>query len=275
MPKGIFVLLLMLSMVAGVFAQDGEEDPFELPVLEDGEPITGTFTGLITGQLYVFVGSEGDEVTISMLQDEQSTLDPYLVLLDAEGGVIAYNDDSEDPNDLALSSLIEIQLPNSGLYLLLATQYGELISTIADESTEGGDYIVTVSGLTSPDIDDEDLILDAVLLESGAQETLLVTEESTVHYAAFAAEAGQQVRIVTSEGAESPLDDTLLYVFDPLGNRVVVADDVLDRYAEAEFTAEETGVYLIWATTPNYRFVIDDPENFFYVGSFDLSLTLR
>lgn len=63
---------------------------------------------------YLLVGRQGEVVSLGL---ESPELDPYLVLVDAEGNVLMKDDDSAGDWD----ALIEYTLPSTGVYQVLAT----------------------------------------------------------------------------------------------------------------------------------------------------------
>ena len=67
---------------------------------------------------YVFQGTAGETVTVDMIS---SDIDTYLTLATPSGELI----DNDDHNGSISQSLIEITLPESGRYRVIATSYGE------------------------------------------------------------------------------------------------------------------------------------------------------
>jgi len=85
-----------------------------------GTSIEGELPDDNTGDFYRFMGSAGDEVTISMIADDSDELDTKLALY-LSGTSIAENDDSNEvgfPN-----SQIVVTLPEDGEYLIEATRF--------------------------------------------------------------------------------------------------------------------------------------------------------
>ncbi len=93
------------------------------------------------GQIYVFEGRAGDTVTITMEAASNSTLDPYLYLLDIDETLLAEDDDSAG----SLNSMLIYTLPADGTYIIVATRYG-----VENGSTTGAYTISLASGGTSP-----------------------------------------------------------------------------------------------------------------------------
>ncbi|MDQ7034506.1 MAG: hypothetical protein Q9P01_06620, partial [Anaerolineae bacterium] len=88
----ILILIIVLGLVGIVHAQDNEILDM-LPIFESNDSINDTFDAEINTHLYAFYASAGDSVTIGMTQDSDD-LDPFLVLLDISGAVLAMDDDS-------------------------------------------------------------------------------------------------------------------------------------------------------------------------------------
>ncbi|MAU00081.1 MAG: hypothetical protein CL608_23315 [Anaerolineaceae bacterium] len=88
------------------------------PIEIDGETEVGN---TLEQPLWSFMGNEGETITIAMNERVDDELDTVLLLYDAAGIVIAENDDSIDGS---LNSLIEITLPETGLYFINTQGYG-------------------------------------------------------------------------------------------------------------------------------------------------------
>ncbi|WP_416673019.1 trypsin-like peptidase domain-containing protein [Egbenema bharatensis] len=78
---------------------------------------------------YEFTGEEGQSISIYM---ESEDFDTFLVLTDAEGEVLAQNDDISSSN---LNSLINFTLPAAGTYRIMANSF---------DSSGRGNYTLTV-----------------------------------------------------------------------------------------------------------------------------------
>jgi hypothetical protein len=267
MRKSILVLailaVLALLMVSVVSAQkdDAEEGSFILPALEEGVPFANEFENTAGAQIYAFNGTEGDEVTITMVQETGSGLDPLVVLLGEAGQVYAYNDDAD-----GLSSAIEdFELPASGTYYVLATTFTGL-SFFSTEPEEDGpyEYELTVSGFETPeDMEFDQFQFFGLTAEIGDSGELEIMEETPLFFITFPGTEGQVINVVTELGTCS---DTLLYLFDQNGNRIAFNDDELDndgnildlaaRLEEVELPAD--GLYMIWATSFGFE---DAPES--------------
>jgi hypothetical protein len=264
------VLMLSVMLVAGVNAQTEEEPRFTVPGLPEGEAVAHEFTSRYDGQIFAFNGSEGDEVTITMVQEEDSALDPLLVLLGQAGQVIAFNDDKSGA-DVSLSSAIEdVELPMDGTYFVLATTFvGLNLPTDTDEQSYM--FEITASGFTTPaDMEVDRYRYLGQQLEVGASAPLLISEAEPVYFVTFEGAEDATVNIRTVLGSDSDsVTDTLLYLFDPTGTRIAVNDDSTGLAAELLDTELPTdGVYMIWATSLGYQRAAEDSLSNF--GTFEI-----
>lgn len=110
----IILLLVVVSMsIPPVLAQDGEGTN----LIEYGNTEFGTLSASSPVEAWQFEGVAADLITIGMNQF-MGDLDPYLLLLDAEGRVLAMDDNSGNPRPNAL--ITDLRLPVSGTYTILA-----------------------------------------------------------------------------------------------------------------------------------------------------------
>lgn len=255
--KAYFALSLALILFAiptlSLFAQD--EEDLTLVVLEDGEAYTGVFEDEINAQLYMFLGSAGDTITINMTQSDDSLLDPFLVLMGAAGQVYDSDDDS---GDVVLSAEIsDFTLPEDGLYFVLATSFTGLRRGVfeaeGEEALRAQFYDITVSGITTPEQleGEEEFTYFAGEMTVGDEERVEITQDEPVFFINLFASEGDVISITTSDdGSDTPVD-TLLYLFNNAGERIAINDDVDDNnlYAAIEdVIIESDELYLIFAT---------------------------
>lgn len=103
-----------------------QNEAFDPPAIQFGQPVTGAISGDNTFDVYGFNGAAGDSISISMASQ---TLDTNLYLISPGDRELAANDDA-DPNLLGATgrstdSLIsEFVLPDNGPYAIIATRYG-------------------------------------------------------------------------------------------------------------------------------------------------------
>lgn len=270
----LLVLLFSAFTVTSVMAQD-EEPILTFTILEDGQSVTNTFEGDVNAQLYVFIGSAGDVVDITMIQADDSFLDPYVVLMGPAGQVYASDDDS-GPEPLS-SEISGFELPEDGTYFILATTFNGLRALEETENNAEAEpvtYEVSVSGINTPAGVDNSERFDyfAGQLEIGADPIVLaITPEEPVFYVTFAGEQGDLVSITTADDEDGPAIDTLLYLFDTNGNRIAVNDDGegIGLYSSIDnIELPEDGLYMVFATS--WDFAESYEEEWSNAGSFSI-----
>lgn len=252
------LIVTLMGLVAIVQAQD---EVFEPILLENGDVIEAEFDVDSNAHLYSFFGSEDDTVTISMTQPETGLIDPYLVLIDGNGQVIARDDDG---GDVLLSALIsDVTLPGDGIYFVLATELlglrfdaddSGLAEQVAASDTADLSYTLTIAGISMPS-DEQDVTTSARLVEQGEAVQLSLSAETPVAFVLFAGDAGDVVTVSTADTAD-PVD-TILYLFDPTGLRIAANDDgadtpqLLSQIDDVELP--EDGIYMVVVTAYAYE----------------------
>ncbi len=105
------------------------------PILANGTPVTGSIRLTNKFDVYTFVGSAGQVVTLG-LERLNGTLDPVVFLIGPGGDQITQNDDaSAETNNSAINNFI---LPVDGQYTVIATHFGGQYGVTA------GDYRLTL-----------------------------------------------------------------------------------------------------------------------------------
>jgi hypothetical protein len=286
MRKAFLLICWMLAalLAVSVAAAQEEDGSLALPVLEDGVEVEGEFEDS-SMQIYFFIGSEGDEVSIVMEQEEGSSLDPFVVLLGPAGQVIAYNDDSGNSDlEIFASEIVDAELPVTGAYLVVASSFSEYREPSVTPDTpldEPLAYTLTVSGFSAPeDMSDEDDDLSGIIVEAAdggvdASGTVTLTAELPVAYLFFPAEEGQEISLTTSEASDSetPLSDPLIYIFDAEGNRIAGSDDADGLFAATSVEAPDSGIYVAFVTSYRFWTAGEDPDA--YTGVGDVNVELR
>ena len=105
--------------------------------IESDASVTGSITANAPFASYSFTGAAGDIITVRM-DASDGNLDPKLFLLNADGNIVAVNDDVETGNTNA--EIRNQTLVSDGLYTIVATHYGQEFG-----GTEGN-YTLTLSG---------------------------------------------------------------------------------------------------------------------------------
>ncbi len=244
----IFSLILSLLSVGMVAAQDA--DDFDLPILENGDSVSGVFTDTQDTQIFAFFGSEGDSITLHMRQvPDESPLDPLLIVINAEGRVIAADDDGAEAP--FYSAKIEgFSLPEDGLYFVIATHNGALINTLSDQlgddtMSAGLEYELDIRGITTPDNDD---FPPLVSLNNG-EAIIEINETTPVSLLTLTIEDARRISIATA--AVDGEVDTILWLFAPGGMRIGLNDDADGAAPYSLINSlplEEEGTYIVIVT---------------------------
>jgi tetratricopeptide (TPR) repeat protein len=84
------------------------------------EPRTAQFIEMVEGQidLFPFMGTRGDVISISAQARPGDTVDPLLILIGGDGRALAANDDGGGNLD---SLIANFELPQTGVYLVVVT----------------------------------------------------------------------------------------------------------------------------------------------------------
>lgn len=205
------------------------------------------FAGPVNAQLYMFDGSAGDVVTLTM-QATSADLDPYMTLFAPDGGVYASDDNSL--GESVGAALNDYELPEDGTYLLLATSLrgiGEppVIPDSADEPNPQT-YTIGWQGVDAVEpfaLDSVDLTLTDIPLGTRFETT--ADPAQPLNFVQIeATEAGTTFDISTA--GEGFAADTLIHVYNTAGERVAVRDDVEEsRQASLTFEAPDAGDYIV------------------------------
>lgn len=226
-----------------------------LEPLTSGVSVEGRFTPEMTMQMYLFFGSEGDRVTITM-EGQTIDLDSFLIVLGPNGEVLAADDDSGPQRlDAQVSNLV---LPADNLYMVLATTFSSVHGDGFIGDPDNARYKLTVSGNTDPaSLMGQTVNLSGRPLVPGEPTRTRISVEEPVFYFFFDANEGD---VITLE-MESPDFDTLLYLFNAQGERIAVNDDAdsinLSKIEALELSQD--GPYVAFATVYGFPDLVD-PE---------------
>ncbi|MCU0480014.1 MAG: PPC domain-containing protein [Anaerolineae bacterium] len=266
--------LILVGLVLVVNITNAQDDEFTPAMLVQGEITYNSFSEEVNAHLYAFNGRANDYVTISMIQPDRSTLDPYLVLLGGDGAVIASDDDS---GPRLFSALIQnVMLPTDGTYFVLATtKLGERFDFegVADNTREtvtDFDYEILLEGTW---VDSEELDYTSQSLGNSSPITATVSKEIPVVYAHFTARGGDRVTITTENAGKAM--DTFLYLFDAEGNRIAVNDDGegIGYFSQiSNFTLPDNGFYVVIATSYGFNTAYQARGDWDGAGTFRLTI---
>lgn len=208
----LFLLWFVLLMPRHLLAQHSEH-----PRLTADETLTGTFNENVSAQLYGFDARAGDFVSVEMTANDDG-LDAFLILLDATGAVIAANDD-RDANTLD-AALVDVEMPTTGGYLLLATTFESLDEFLEFAPTAPLTYTLTATGFT--DNGEVSPQLETTALTFGEPIEVESTVTRPVAYFTFDAAQGDVLDIAARRIVGI---DPILHVFGPDGARIAFDDD--------------------------------------------------
>lgn len=157
---GLFALLILALVPSLALAQD------DGGAIAYGDTVTGNITDDAPEVTFTFEGQAGDVITIAM-EAVESNLDSYLILRDAAGEQLAFNDDTSG----TLNSLIGPYIvPEDGTYTVTATR------CCGGSGNSTGAFELTLRAVVVPTI--------------GADESFTVTldAETPAEFAFFSAE---------------------------------------------------------------------------------------
>lgn len=165
--------------------------------LRYGDSVINTIDSAETQFFYTFRAQRGDVITVR-LQRASGSLDPFLILTDSDGTVIAQNDDLPDSGslDAAIENLL---IRADGIYVLAAGRFGGAAGTTT------GAFVLTLESAAQSGLGTR---FDAAIpLEYGAIIEGDLTDERSALYYRFTGSAGDRVtlRMERIGGALDPL----------------------------------------------------------------------
>lgn len=194
--------------------------PADAPVYE----VEGVISNERFEQRYEFAAAQGEIIGVQMIaQIESGNLDPLIQLLDAEGRIIAENDD--DPQGTGRDSYLrEFRIPSSGIYTIRASRFQ------LDLGSTTGEYVLIfergVVALATPrSVETEEPRGEDELLQSG--DVILGTisaEQPFVDYP-FEAEAGEVLNIQVNAIPDSGNLDAYVQILNEEGDVIAENDD--------------------------------------------------
>ncbi len=220
-------------------AEVGESSPITY-----GTTVRGTITDDQPELRYVFAGRGGDVVEISMSGRSAATpLDTFLILQDANGDIVAENDDINP--GVVRDSFITFRLPADGEYTIVATRYSGTTAPIT-----AGEFTLT---LAVQDPIFTGVERDANLIRYGQTVRETINDESNLYFFYFDGTQGDAISIEVT-AISGNLDAILyLYAITSTGDFLLLAsnDDsprggTFDPYIE--HTLPRTGGYVIAIT---------------------------
>lgn len=222
-----------------------------------GDVVSGSITADNYFEVWAFDGQKGDRVEIVMEGD--GNLDPYLGLIDYNTEEVIIEDDDSAGNS---NALIEITLPATSTYLIVATRYNFDIGTTQGQyalSLSGGDGPTQVSNpaseepvTTAEPVEIEEgiwYIGDLVLGEPAAN---MISDDAYAQFYGVELEAGTELVIgMLADG--SNLDSYLFF-----------ADEELNLLAEDDDSGADVG---LGATDAFISLTVNDGGYYYIVAT--------
>ncbi len=197
----VLICLFFITVIGTVYAKPPPQE-----WLNYGQTTTGNITDEQFRQLHLFQGRAGQIVSLHMSRASDN-LDPYLVLVTAEGKVLATGDDHDTSRDAAIPSVV---LPADGVYTVIATRFGH------EHGTTTGEYELFLESLgTTAETGTTVRYGDAIPGEINDEkpEDIYVLQ-------------GQRGDVITIRMARTSGDlDPLLNLFDASGQVLITGDD--------------------------------------------------
>ncbi|MCB9457749.1 MAG: TIR domain-containing protein [Anaerolineaceae bacterium] len=228
--------------------------------LRDGDTVIGMIDNDQPAVFYTVEAEEGDNLTIVMAAIS-GNLDPFLVLLDSNNNILASDDDSGGSSGAAL---LDFEIPDDGIYTLVATRYQ------LQDGTSSGEYELTIAemrsasnaGSSNTTSSANDTLSDGDYLRYGDSGTATINNSQPYLQFTFDGQAGEAVTI-TMETTSGDLEP-LLGLFDANGELLMTAGEG-GSTARLTATITESGEYIIVTT----RLGVEDGDT---SGEFILSL---
>lgn len=257
---GYMVALNAGSSGAITTSQDDESIPIRY-----GSQARGRISDETPEIRYVFQGNEGDVVEIGMNAEASAApLDPYLILQNASGTVVAENDDVSA--GVIRDAFIRTSLPASGEYTIVATRFSDATSTLST-----GEFQLSLQ-YQDPALAGIDR--EASMLAYGQTVTSTITADLYLRFFYFSGQQGDEItlEVDTTEGTLDPV--LYLYAMTSTDEFVLLTvndDSELGNTYDPliSYTLPRSGGYL--AVVTRYTETAADPT----IGVFNISLRLN
>lgn len=210
---GDFTLILEQTPENGG-SVDSTPPPSDSELLEFGDMVEGEIDDDTASVIYEFEANAGDVVDIQMVTlDPDRTLDPLLILENANGDTLAENDD--DSASTTRNSFIRgFEIPADGTYTIVATRFQQ------DLGSTTGPFSLTI---TLSDEPASNIPSTSEELEYGDEVMGEITRDTGAEAYTFEASAGDTVDI-RMQGNSGTLDP-LLILLDEEENELIRNDD--------------------------------------------------
>ncbi len=201
-----------------------------------GEAVTGQITAMNFFELWEFQGSRGDRVQILMEGD--GYLDPYLGLLVTTTEEVVMEDDDSGGGS---NAYIEVTLPATGSYTIVATRYG------LDSGTTVGAYRLTLQAVGAA----TNVNTNAVATASSSMTSAPVELDTGIFYMG-AMELGTPVTGTLDNRAFAHIYELQISAGTPIAMVMMADNSALDSY--------------IYFTNENFDVLAEDDDSGVQVG---------
>jgi len=227
--------------------------------LRYGDSVVGEINSNTPQTVYYFTGERGDVVDVRMNRTS-GNLDPFIDIANPQGQIIRSGDDDPTAIGTLNAGIINYTLPETGVYLVVATRYGR-----ASGETSGS-YLLSVSSI--PESQRGQSPGNAILLDYGEVINSSLGSESPQRFYVFEGTRGDVVTVDMQRTLGNL--QTFVLLLDFSLNEVARAGGTqpLDRARIIGYTLPEDGQYFIMAA--RNEFSEGETE-----GDFQLSLNGR
>jgi len=267
-----------VPQVAPTVAANIPADINDIIYLPNGQTVGGQLAGRTTAKLYAFNASQGDNVTVSMTPVQGSTLDPYIVVLNNAGGVMAVDDNSGEVPGAAVTSF---SVPENGTYMVIASDAQTIDGINAQTITGTQNFVVTATGYTEPADQGQRILYFRREIEPGVPPGRrgYSSPLEPVYFYTFQGEAGDVIDVQMYTGDF----DTMVSLYDPDGNRIAVNDDTpapAGLLSSTDSTLDgveltKDGTYIIMGSNVFFYEITPEARADYQGGFFDIRLNER
>jgi hypothetical protein len=202
--------------------------------LDFGETVNGKLDDQAFRQTYTFTGQANEVIAVSMTR-LTGDLDPYLLLTDEQGSILASSDDDGPSTDAQIKFK---PLPEDGRYFVIATRFGQELGSTSGEYAL---YLERVGGG----------VTEHTVLQYGDSVIGRITRDEPLIFYFLRAQRGDVINVTmrrTSGSLDPHLDlataDGIVLVSNDDDPR---AEGTLDA-GIASYTVLDSGIYVIVAT---------------------------
>jgi len=221
--------------------------------------------------LFSIDADAGEIIQVDLDSVVGSGLDSFMVLLNADGLVIASSDDTAAPGELfMLDSFVRALVPRGGLYYIAVSAYNNVNYNIF--SGDGDLNGASTGGytLTTRVIDGDDQISEAQTITLGTPAFGFISKGTDVDMYSFTVQAGQKVTFDIDRPSIGLSFDSFIRIFDTNGVELASNDDGPNL---EELDSTESFFPLTFTTGGTYFVAVSGKGNSTYnplTGSADL-----